>query len=168
MLGMEAVGSLVVLIAGDEILAAAGYNATYIVRNRQFNATTATTGYAVWTGPLEAFGITGYMIAALPQILLGPLPWDLGPPLVWSWVLSSSLYWWLALILIGWVGVRQRLTAEFGTYLVMSAVLLVALAAFFSNYGVLARMRSLPLVVMLVILGGAVSLPTRRRSEQIS
>lgn len=163
---LAVLGTLVVLLVGDVILTIAGYNPTYVINNRNFNANFATTGYTVWTGPLEVFGITGYMIAALPKILLGPLPWELGPQLVWAWVLFSTVFWWAAIWIIARIGIRKGLTTQFLGFTVMSLVLLIALAAFFSNYGVLSRMRSLPLVVMLVIIGG-VGAFTKTRNDRV-
>lgn len=147
-------GLVLLLVIGEPLLSLAGYSSEYVIANREFNAIGANTGFSVTVGPLVAFGITGYMIAALPKLLIGPLPWELEPMLVWAWVLGNTVFWWFALWQTLRIGRSRGLNSQFVGLVCAAAVMLVAMAAFNSNYGVLSRMRALPLIILLIIMAG--------------
>lgn len=118
-------------------------------------ARTATSAYSVNAGPLEAvIGESGFLLANLPHIAFGPFPWELGPAVVWLWILVGSAYWWATMILI-WHSYRSKpLEDETVVLLVIAATLLVGMGATMTNYGIVVRMRAMPMIALLVVLAG--------------
>lgn len=141
-----------VLLFGTSIFHLAGYDATSIMLTRAYLSEVATTGFIVHAGPLSVFGPMGALVASIPKVLLGPLPWELSVQLVWGWVVINAVFWWTMIVAILR---RRRAFSDKSMYVLLTVfamVLLIGMAATLTNYGILSRLRSLPMVVGLIVL----------------
>lgn len=150
-----AFGALSLLVLGDPLIGILGFDFSSIMMTRDYLARSATTGFSISAGPLSAFGGAGLLLASLPTVVFGPFPWQMGPEPVWAWVALNAVSWWVAIIL----ALRNqvaRLRPGITVLLMSSAVgLLLGLSLTMTNFGIVARLRAIPLVIILVIVAGA-------------
>lgn len=145
-------GLAVIIVFGEFALNFVGYSSEYVLAARASNASTAVSGYQVYYGPLALFGIPGAVIASIPNVIFGPFPWEIGPQLVWAWVLASGLFWWWGVIAVARSIRRSGLSFSVLFFVTMALVLLIGMAAFLTSYGVLVRLRATPMIIMLILI----------------
>lgn len=141
-----------VFLFGDWALQIIGYDSSRIALIRRFNRQDASSGYHALLESIENSGVGGAILATLPNSVFGPFPWEIGIEPVWAWVLINALFWWVALFAVArriWVNGLNSVTVSL---LVFAAVLLVGMSVTLTNYGLLLRIRTIPMIVLLVLM----------------
>jgi hypothetical protein len=149
--GAFAVASaLVAYFLGPSMITVLEFSPVFVSDNRDYLAQAATGFVAPTTTLPGALGLLINGLLTLPRAVLGPLPSEIGTEPVWIWVIANTLYWFVLLALIV---VRYRGRPDVGAVLVlMTSVALVGIAITLTNYGIVARMRGMPIFLLLPLV----------------
>jgi hypothetical protein len=149
-----AVSAAMLLLVGP-VLALAGQDLLSVAEGRGYLAESATTGFG--SVPSTSGGVTGLLqagVQSLPRVLLGPFPWEVGLAAVWLWIIANSLVWWATIVLIWRAGRRAAWDDVVLTAVVAGLVVLMGMAVVLTNYGIVVRLRSDVVVLLVpVVLG---------------
>lgn len=144
--------SIGVLLFVDNVAYLVGYDLTEIVVTRNYLSSAATTGFAVNAGPLSSLGATPLIFATFFKILLGPFPWEMGREVVWLWVVANTSVWWVVLLLTLRSLKRVPRKRPAIVLLTLAAVILLGMGLTLTNYGIVVRLRTTPLVILAIVL----------------
>lgn len=172
LVGATAVGAVV---AAAPVLAALGIQEDDLRDNRVFLAD-ATTGFPVGDLGSGPVGLLTTAFSMIPRIVFGPFPWELGPQIVWLWVLSNTVFWLGILWLVAKQVRRMSDKAPAYALIAASAIVMLGLSLTLTNYGIVVRMRGMPTMMLLPLVVGTIGSPaaaaqkmfgrTRARAER--
>jgi hypothetical protein len=161
LLAVVVVGSaLGAYFLGPSVITVLEFSPEYVEDNRDDLALAATGFDVPTTGLTGSIGLTLTGLLTLPRAVLGPLPSEVGPEPVWLWVIANTLYWFALLVL---VIVRYRGRPEVGAVLLLTTgMALVGIAITLTNYGIVVRMRGMPMFLMLPLVLAPLRAPLLR------
>jgi hypothetical protein len=160
-LGAFLVGSaLGAYFLGPTIITILEFSPAFVEDNRDYLGE-ATTGFVApetsLTGTPRLI-VTGLL--TLPRAVLGPLPSEIGAEPVWLWVIVNVLYWFALLAL---VVIRFRGRPDVGAVLLLTAsIAMVGIAITLTNYGIVVRMRGMPMFLLLPLVLAPLRAPLLR------
>jgi hypothetical protein len=135
---------------GPTIITILRFSPAFVDDNRDYLAH-AATGFVAPDSTLTGTpGLVVNGLLTLPRAVLGPLPSEIGTQPVWLWVIANTLYWFALLAL---VIVRYRGRPEVGAVLLLTtSIALVGIAITLTNYGIVVRMRGMPMFLLMPLV----------------
>jgi hypothetical protein len=154
--GLGAAGAALLLFAVAPVLALVGYDFGKVAASREYLAEDVTTGFSSLPdysgGPFQLFLVA---LKTLPQVALGPFPWEVGTSAVWAWVMLNTVAWWLLIVAVIRLLVRED--ARRSVVLVCGIAglaVLIGMASALTNYGIVVRIRSDVMAMVLPLVLG--------------
>ena len=149
------VGAAAATVLSIPVLGSLGVGEEGLRENRLY-LSDATTGFPagdLGSGPL---GLLMTAVGMLPRVAFGPFPWEVSAHIVWLWVLANTVFWFVILYA---TGRRVRRLADRSLALIFiggAAIVLLGLSLTLTNYGIVVRMRGMPIMMLLPLVVGAV------------
>ena len=139
-------------------------NSASIVYSRNY-LSSVNTGFGEEAAPTTS-GLIGHLPSALPQVMFGPLPWQL--PSSGLAAVTDTLAWWFVVYwgLRGFGPLRRRFGRASWVLIVPTVALIGVLALTLANFGIVIRMRAM--IVVLLLPYAAVGLALSRSRGRVS